>query len=164
MNVSVFWTPGVSLEAMEEQIIKAAFKYYRQNKSATSASLGISVRTLENKLAKYQEQLEFAEQKKVEAKSRQEEFMRRQRGLPIAAGYYTGATPTPAELEHAGRAKEKSDKIDAAAREIAERRLANHATPQVVEQPKYVEPESARAIKKSKKSVSEEEEFLSSIK
>ncbi len=52
----IVWTPGVSLEAMEKQIIEAAYGFYRGNKTATAQSLGISIRTLDNKLERYAEE------------------------------------------------------------------------------------------------------------
>lgn len=49
----VIWSPGMSLEVMEQHIIVAAYAFYRGIKTTTAASLGISVRTLDAKLEIY---------------------------------------------------------------------------------------------------------------
>lgn len=54
MQHSVFWSPGMKIDALEELVIKKAFAFYRENKTATANSLGISIRTLDNKLEKYE--------------------------------------------------------------------------------------------------------------
>ena len=38
---------------MEEVIIKSALKHYKGNKTKTAKSLGIAIRTIDNKLSKY---------------------------------------------------------------------------------------------------------------
>lgn len=48
------WTPGLTLEAVEKMCIQQAFKFYRGNKTTTANSLGIAIRTLDNKLEKYE--------------------------------------------------------------------------------------------------------------
>jgi hypothetical protein len=48
----IFWQPGITLEEIQNNIIKTAFAYYKQNKTQTSQSLGIAIRTLEIKLKK----------------------------------------------------------------------------------------------------------------
>lgn len=53
-NINVNWVPGITLEEMEKQCILAAYRWYRSNKTQTSIALGISIRTLDNKLEKYE--------------------------------------------------------------------------------------------------------------
>ena len=55
MTRDVYWYPGLTLEDMEEQIIKKALAFYEGNKSATAHSLGIAIRTLDHKLQQYRE-------------------------------------------------------------------------------------------------------------
>lgn len=81
----IVWSPGTSLEQNEREIITAAFDFYKENKSATAQSLGISVRTLENKLEKYAQAAEAAKAMEAERIRRQEEFQARARG--IVPGY-----------------------------------------------------------------------------
>lgn len=55
------WSPGVTLEQIERAAIEKAFAFYQKNKTHTANSLGISIRTLDAKLAKYHK--DDAEQK-----------------------------------------------------------------------------------------------------
>lgn len=55
MNEPINWAPGVTLEAVEKQVILKAFRWYRGNKTQCSISLGINVRTLERKLEEYEQ-------------------------------------------------------------------------------------------------------------
>jgi hypothetical protein len=50
----VTFYPGMKLESLEQLAIESAFTHYRGNKTATAQSLGIAIRTLENKLEKYE--------------------------------------------------------------------------------------------------------------
>lgn len=54
MNDMQTWTPGTNLEQWEKIAIEAAFRFYRGNKTQTSIALGISIRTLDSKLEKYE--------------------------------------------------------------------------------------------------------------
>lgn len=47
------WFPGVTLKELEKEAIKKALTFYKWNKTATAQSLGISVRTIDNKISKY---------------------------------------------------------------------------------------------------------------
>ena len=48
------WSPGMTLDDMEKLIIIKAYSFYRGNKTMTSNSLGIAIRTLDNKLERYE--------------------------------------------------------------------------------------------------------------
>lgn len=78
----VQWSPGVSLEQMEKQIILAAFRFYRGNKTTTAQSLGIAIRTLDSRLEKYEKDDADRVVKEKERESDREEFLKAQRGLP----------------------------------------------------------------------------------
>ena len=56
----LFWQPGYTLEQVEKEAIMSAYRFYHQNKTRTSQSLKISVRTLDAKLAKYEKDAEPA--------------------------------------------------------------------------------------------------------
>ncbi len=47
------WKPGKTLEQMEKEVILSALIYHRKNKTQTAKALGIAIRTLDYKLAKY---------------------------------------------------------------------------------------------------------------
>lgn len=81
MNDMILWSPGVTLEHIEKQVILKAYKHYRENKTITANALGIAVRTLDNKLEKYAED-KLAEEKQLsEIRKREEDYKRRARGL-----------------------------------------------------------------------------------
>jgi DNA-binding NtrC family response regulator len=52
--MDLFWQPGVTLDEVEKQVILAALKFYQGNRTHAADSLGISVRTIQNKLSKWQ--------------------------------------------------------------------------------------------------------------
>ncbi len=47
------WKPGRTLDEIERQVILDALKFHEGNRTHTAKSLGISIRTLRNKLAEY---------------------------------------------------------------------------------------------------------------
>jgi DNA-binding NtrC family response regulator len=52
----IFWTPGMTLDEMEKQVILAALRFYHGNKAKTAQALNVSVRTIHNKLEKYDQE------------------------------------------------------------------------------------------------------------
>lgn len=81
INNTVHWSPGVKLEDIERQVILAAFRHFRGNKTATANSLGIAIRTLDNKLEKYEADGKTGEKSYADQRARAEEFNKRQRGF-----------------------------------------------------------------------------------
>lgn len=76
-SVSVNWVPGMTLEEMEKQCILKAFQWCRNNKTQCAGMLGIAIRTLENKLEKYQKDGgDYDEQKLARQKVREYELGR----------------------------------------------------------------------------------------
>ena len=49
------WYHGMTLEEMEQIIIMRSLQIHMGNKTKTAESLGISIRTIDNKLEKYEE-------------------------------------------------------------------------------------------------------------
>jgi two-component system response regulator FlrC len=47
------WKPGRTLDEVERQVILEALKFYQGNRTHAAKALGISIRTLRNKLAEY---------------------------------------------------------------------------------------------------------------
>ena len=47
------WVPGTTLDDIEKSVILEALQYHSVNRTHTAKSLGISIRTLRNKLADY---------------------------------------------------------------------------------------------------------------
>lgn len=87
MNEMIIWSPGITLEAIEEQVIQKAYKFFGYNKTATSNALGISIRTLDAKLEKYENEKRVRDQRDEEFKQREREYLDRARGItPPASG------------------------------------------------------------------------------
>lgn len=80
MNEAINWSPGVTLEAIEKEVILKAFRFYRGNKTATASSLGIAVRTLDNKLEKYEADGKAEKERQDNERAKRAEFAARQRG------------------------------------------------------------------------------------
>lgn len=80
MDNMIMWSPGVSLEEIEKQVILKAFRFYRGNKTSTASALGIAIRTLDNKLEKYEQDGLEQKQRDDELNARNADFLHRQRG------------------------------------------------------------------------------------
>lgn len=76
----IAWSPGVTLEQVERQVILKAMEFYHRNKTMTANALGIAIRTLDAKLEKYEsDDRKRIEYEKSEAAKRTD-FLNRQRG------------------------------------------------------------------------------------
>lgn len=51
--MQVSWQPGLTLDVIEKEIVLKALRYYHGNRAQTADSLGISIKTLYNKLQSY---------------------------------------------------------------------------------------------------------------
>jgi len=80
MNGLIQWSPGVTLEAVEKQVILAAFRHYRGNKTATANALGISVKTVDNKLEKYEVEGKAEKERFENGRGDAQEMLKRHRG------------------------------------------------------------------------------------
>lgn len=49
----IHWQVGITLEEVEKQIILKAMHHFSNNKTHVAEALGVSVRTIQNKMAKY---------------------------------------------------------------------------------------------------------------
>lgn len=81
MGEAINWSPGVTLEAVEQQVIEKAFIHYQRNKSVTARSLGIAVRTLESRISAYEQQRADESIAKVERKQERDFQLQRARGI-----------------------------------------------------------------------------------
>ncbi len=102
MHDMIMWSPGVTLEGIEQQVIIKAYAFYRKNKTATAQSLGISIRTLDNKLEKYEADQLLQTERDYESRQRRAEQLNRARGLSpaveVPASPEHNATPNPERL------------------------------------------------------------------
>jgi len=76
----ISWTPGVTIEALEEQVIMKAIAHYR-NKEVAAAALGIARRTIDYKLEKYAEEQRARDEISAEQKRKDDEHLQRARGI-----------------------------------------------------------------------------------
>lgn len=81
-NEMIFWSPGTSLDSMEKMVILKAFQFFRKNKTATCASLGISVRTLDNKLERYEAEANAERDRQIYLAKQRTDHLSRARGNP----------------------------------------------------------------------------------
>lgn len=75
----MIYTPGLTLEGAEKVVIEGAYKFYRGNKTTTALALGISVRTLDTKLEKYEAELESRRKAELKAIQERQDFLERSR-------------------------------------------------------------------------------------
>lgn len=78
--MQVIWSPGVSLEQVEKQVILNAYDFYKKNIYVTAQSLKIDSIALQKKLNKYEKERVIEEEKNEIRKKREEEFIARARG------------------------------------------------------------------------------------
>lgn len=88
-SMTVNWTPGMTLDEMEKQCILAAFRFYRGNKTQTAGALKIAIRTLDNKLEKYEADRQSEIQRYNTDKARDAELLARMRGFPQPDANFT---------------------------------------------------------------------------
>lgn len=77
------WSPGITLEEVERLIIIKAYEFYGRNKTATANALNISVRTLDTKLEKYDEDERTRVETERAERVKDANFLERQRGFTI---------------------------------------------------------------------------------
>lgn len=94
----LIWSPGMTLESMERLAIEACYQYFQRNKTATAASLDISIRTLDGKLEKYERERIIREEAERRRINEHTESIRAQRyghqgaqGTPKAAPQSTNS-------------------------------------------------------------------------
>lgn len=76
----IVWSPGMSIEDMENNAIKEAISYYKDNEKAAD-SLKITLDELNKKIAKYAKEHEKNEEKRMKELQTEREFDRRARGI-----------------------------------------------------------------------------------
>lgn len=80
MNGIIVWSPGVSLDGIEKQVILKAFEHYRKNKTATAGALGISIRTLDTKLDRYASEADAEKVRLEDSRAKREQQLAKHRG------------------------------------------------------------------------------------
>jgi hypothetical protein len=103
-NVNINWVPGITLEEMEKHCILAAYKFCRENKTQTAGMLGIAIRTLDNKLEKYEADYNAQAGKEAEEAIRQKEIGDRLRGVAFTTANSVGHIYQPTAQNEASKA------------------------------------------------------------
>lgn len=75
----IFWSPGMTLEVLERQVILSALSHYKV-KAVTANALGICAKTLDNKLEKYGEDDKSQKIRDAEREEHRSEWLARSRG------------------------------------------------------------------------------------
>jgi hypothetical protein len=57
----VHWQPGVTLREVERQIVEKALQFFHGNKTKAAQSIGVSVRTIDNKIKQYEQDDQYTE-------------------------------------------------------------------------------------------------------
>lgn len=79
---TINWVPGLTLEEVEKACILQAFRWFRGNKTQTSIALGVSVKTIDNKLEKYEQDGKAAKEQNDHDELKRKRDLNRMRGLP----------------------------------------------------------------------------------
>jgi hypothetical protein len=82
IDTIIRWSPGMTLDQAEKMVIQIAFQFFKRNKTVTAQSLGIAIRTLDNKLERYEYEEGIERERVIDASRRRIEFLDRQRGNP----------------------------------------------------------------------------------
>lgn len=89
-SYNLIWSPGVTLADLEQQAIMKALSFYRGNQTTTATALGISRKTLGDKLKQYREDDESQKQADEARRKNREYWLNRSRGITTGA-----AAPVP---------------------------------------------------------------------
>jgi hypothetical protein len=74
------WIPGTTIADLEKMAITDAMKFYQGRKNDAAEALGISTRTLYNKLEEYAKEDELKAEAEARDKLRRDNWLREQRG------------------------------------------------------------------------------------
>ncbi len=77
----IIWTPGMSLEDVEEKVIEKAYNFYNKDSESTSKSLKISLHIFEKKLIKFAEKQKKMNELIKSEKDKEKDFNLRSRGI-----------------------------------------------------------------------------------
>lgn len=77
----IIWSPGMSLEDMQEKVIRSALHYFNYDIETTARNLKISLEVFNKKILKYEEKEKKLKELKEEEKRKNEEFDLKSRGI-----------------------------------------------------------------------------------
>lgn len=91
-GVNVNWVPGMTLDEMEKNCILAAIRFYRGNKTQTAQALGISIRTLDHKIERYEADAREQQQRAEDRKRNDAATLERLRGKKLTEQFGIGSS------------------------------------------------------------------------
>lgn len=80
----IIWSPGMSLEDIEEQIIEKAYNHYSKNLEKTASSLKISLEKLQEKIKNFSKKQEEMDYTLEIEKKKYEIYLKRARGEKLS--------------------------------------------------------------------------------
>ncbi len=102
-SVNVNWVPGITLDEMEKHCILSALRFYRGNKTQTAGALGIAIRTLDNKLEKYESDGKREQDRFESDKLERQRTLDRLRGVEFTRNNAVGHIYQPTPENEAAR-------------------------------------------------------------
>lgn len=127
---TIHWSPGVTLENIERQVIEKAFTFYKGNKTATASALGIAIRTLDNKLEKYELDDKSEKARHEQRQKDRDHWLRRSRGEHVPAEPEHNLTGADGAQAEAGiRGKSATDTSAQSAMPVPEREEIQGVSP-----------------------------------
>lgn len=142
---TVFWEMGMTLETLEGQVIRKAYRMSGNNKTRTAQVLGISVRTLDERLKRYEADDKAAEDVDEVQRKKDHDWLMQQR--------YGSAYKPKSQEEWDQEAKERRAWARAQKERDAfiERQRHGGEAPKAVASPVKVEPvKTAPVVQKAK--------------
>lgn len=122
MSEMIVWSPGVTLDQIERQVIMRAYRHFGQNKTVTSNALGIALRTLDYKLERYKQEDADMEGSIEDERVRRANLLARSRGEPEP---YPNYVPGGSKSKANGEAKASAgNPLRAESASIAPKELA----------------------------------------
>jgi len=98
MNDQIFWSPGTTLEQIEKQVILKAHAHFK-TKIATAIALGVSERTITNKLNQYDEEKRIQDEQLMNERRAREDLLLKARGMtPTMPSNVVNVIAQPVEL------------------------------------------------------------------
>lgn len=78
----IMWSPGVKLDEIERMVILKAYSFFAKNKTATANALGIAIRTLDNKLERYEQEEKILQDQRLKESQARQDLLLKARGNP----------------------------------------------------------------------------------
>lgn len=92
-EINAHWVPGMTLDSIEKASIFAALKFYRGNVAQTALALGVSDKTIRNKVEKYESDEKLRADQDALYRIEQGRILDRMRGINVSPGQTTGVPP-----------------------------------------------------------------------